>query len=142
MMLDLRGALVGSVGVGAQSLSPPESVGWTETASAPPLSFSLTFCDVALCGPQTALMPKGVPTDLQKKKDQVNRGHALQATLKAHKKGDIEKKTKAQQALKKGKEDNARGYGLAQGQKYKKDGKTEKAEKTFSTVGKKGYHKH
>ena len=84
-------------------------------------------------------MPKGKPTDPQKIKDQKNRGHALKAVRDAKRSGDIKKEEKAKAALKKGNENNARGYGLQAGLKYKAAGKTEKAQQAFSTAGKTGF---
>ena len=85
-------------------------------------------------------MPKGKPTDPQKIKDQINRGHLLGMVKDAKRSGDGGKAEKLTKAMKKGHEDSARGHVMQKGQKQKRSGDIEKAKKTFSTVGKIGYH--
>uniref|UniRef100_A0A7S4B4R8 Uncharacterized protein n=2 Tax=Chrysotila carterae TaxID=13221 RepID=A0A7S4B4R8_CHRCT len=85
-------------------------------------------------------MVKGKPTDPDKILAQKHRGHALQAVLKASKKGDTAAKARAIEALHKGNENKAKGHALQQGLRYKKQGDLEKAKHAFEGVGKKGWH--
>jgi len=86
-------------------------------------------------------MAKGKPTDPQKIKDQKIRGHLVGMVKEAKKVSDTARAEKLAMAMRKGHENSGRGHTMVKGNKQKNRGDLEGAKKTFSVVGKDGFHK-